>query len=138
MLFQNVRRHLGPRGIFIFDEHHSPEWARSKCDTVLEVRKVVVDPITGQKVRLQCNYMRDEMRKVVVRYDFIDWLEADRIIQRRVRRISFRYGNINEVTDVLKRAGFSSISILGNWKGEPYDHEFPDANETAIFVARTV
>ena len=130
--FRAVHEHLAPGGVFIFDD--LPGWlAGPAAGTTLDVRTVSRDPSTGQRVRLQTNLFDASDAPVSVRYDFIDWLEPDdRVARRVVVRVVFRNIPLDDELALLAGAGFTRIDVHGDFAGTPLDRLRPTANARLV------
>ena len=134
--FQNVFRHLSPEGTFVFDDANRVGWEISKDSSKLEFKRIVIDPVTNDPVRMLSNYFRDSERPIFVRYDFIDWLDGNRVKKRMVLRVTFRDSSPREQLNLLKCTGFHSVKVCGDWKLNPYNFKEPESNKRVIFVAQ--
>ncbi len=133
--YRNVFEHLEPGGVFIFDD--MPNWMAKPADGgALEERASGRCPTTGKPVRLLCNWVDVADQPYSLRYDFIDWLDGERILKRKVIRAVFRNIAVDEEIAILRDAGFGSIELLGGFDGRPLDRARPLSNERLIVFAR--
>ena len=133
--FRSVFRHLEPKGLFILDDANRTTWESSKKNECLEWKRQVTDPNTGTIVRMLSNYFYDDAHPIIVRYDFIDWLKGERIMCRKILRVAFRYTVVKEDVRFLKRAGFGSVQVLGDWDENPFNFKHPEENNRVILMA---
>ena len=130
--FGAVHAHLAPGGVFIFDD--LPGWLAGPAGgTTLDLRCVRTDPATGQRVRLQTNLFDAAGAPLSVRYDFIDWLEPDdRVARRLVVRVVFRNVALDDELALLAAAGFRRVDLHGDFDGTPLDRNRPSANARLV------
>ncbi len=120
-VFRNVHQHLAPGGVFLFDD--MPGWLAGAADGgKLEPYRSTHDPATGMTVRLMTNMLDIAGQPLSVRYDFIDWLNAEHQVARRlVLRVRFRNIALADELSLLKQAGFGQVDLLGGFDGRPFD-----------------
>ena len=130
--FHNAYLHLADGGEFIFDD--LPGWIAGRSDgTSLDLRCEQRDPETGRRVRLQTNLIDAADAPVSVRYDFIDWLEPDGGVARRVVvRVVFRNIALDDELALLAGAGFSRFDLYGDFAGTPLDRARPSENRRLV------
>lgn len=132
--FRRVYDHLEPGGLFVFDD--CPDWLGPvPDDTRLERWREGVDRATGHRVRLMSNTIRAAAAPYSVRYDIVDWLEADgSVARRRIFRVVFRNISLDDELSLLAQAGFDSVDLLGAFDGRALDrHRLTDNKR---FIAR--
>lgn len=133
--YRNVFEHLEPGGLFIFDD--MPDWIAGPADgRTLEQRSTGRCPTTGLPVRLLCNMVDVAGQPYSLRYDFVDWLEGERVVKRTVIRAIFRNISPEEEVAILRDAGFGPIELLGGFDGRPLNRTEPQSNERFIVRAR--
>lgn len=79
----------------------------------------------------------DGKQPIVVRYDFLDKINGQAFEGRTLLRVSFWCARVEDDCALLGRAGFKNVKVLGDWDGRPFDRKNRQANERAIFVARS-
>lgn len=132
-VFRNVYDHLEPGGTFLFDD--MPSWLAGATDgSSLDHFRTGQDPASGMSVRLMTNTMDVADSPLSLRYDFIDWLNADHQVARRmIVRVQFRNISLADEVALLKQAGFESIEMLGGFDGRAFCHEDLTNNSRLIF-----
>jgi SAM-dependent methyltransferase len=130
--FRAIHDHLAPGGVFIFDD--LPGWMAGPAHgTTLDLRCIADDPVTGKRVRLQTNLIDAAEAPVSVRYDFIDWLESDdRVARRVVVRVVFRNIGLEEESALLADAGFERVEFHGDFSGTALDRLRVSANARLV------
>jgi SAM-dependent methyltransferase len=119
-VFRNVYVHLKPGGVFLFDD--MPGWLAGASDGAkLDLYRTAHDAASGMAVRLMTNMIDVAGQPLSVRYDFIDWLNAQNQVARRVIvRVRFRNIALEDELSLLKQAGFGAIDLLGGFDGRPF------------------
>lgn len=138
--FRRVREHLEPGGVFIFDD--MPGWLASALGATpadgatLEVRRTTTDPATNMTVRLMSNSFDVAERPYTVRYDFIDWLQGDRVARRKVIRVVFRNIALADELALLAEAGLGDVRLYGGFDGRTFDEHDLTKNERVVVSCR--
>lgn len=133
--FTAVHDHLTPGGWFVFDDR--PTWLSGPVDaSEWRVARVVQDPASAQTVRQTTNLMVVADQPYVVRYDAIDWLAADRVVQRWMMRVVFRDIALDDELALLRRAGFATVEVLGGFDGRPFDRACPGDAARLVLCCR--
>ena len=122
-VFRNVYQHLAPGGLFVFDD--MPGWLAGAADaSKLDLYRRARDPVSGMAVRLMTNMLDVAGQPLSLRYDFIDWLNTDHQVARRlVVRVRFRNIALEDELSLLRQAGFSEIDLLGGFDGRPFSRD---------------
>lgn len=125
-----VRRHLAPGGTFAFDVFN-PSPTRMAVESEPEVMDTEFE-LDGRVVRRYASVQRDTLRQlawVTFRYDDPQSpLGADSTVVRFSMRWFWRY----ELEHLMHRAGFSDVTIYGDFDRSPVGHTSP----ALIVVAR--
>ncbi|MDB6154895.1 MAG: class SAM-dependent methyltransferase [Chthoniobacteraceae bacterium] len=131
-VFRNVHAHLAPGGIFLFDD--MPGWLAGPSDgSTLDLYRTAHDSVSGMTVRLMTNVIDVADQSLSVRYDLIDWLNADqRVARRLVVRIRFRNISLEQELALLRQAGFARVDLLGGFDGRSFCHDDLTRNSRLI------
>ncbi len=131
-VFRNVYRHLEPGGVFLFDD--MPGWLAGAADgSALDLYRTAHDAACGMEVRLLTNMIDIAGQPVSLRYDFIDWLNAEQKVARRIIvRIRFRNIALADELALLKQAGFEEVDLLGGFDGRPFCHDDLSRNSRLV------
>lgn len=79
------------------------------------------------------NAIRASDVRYSVRYDIIDWREADgRIARRRVVRVVFRNIDLADELSLLHQAGFERVDLLGGFDGRAFDRDQLTTNQRLV------
>jgi SAM-dependent methyltransferase len=129
--FRAIYAHLKPGGVFIFDD--CPSWMQPSVATELRVSVGQGDPDGEGSVRLMTNTVEAAAGSLSIRYDFIDRLDrSGRVLKRTVVRIVFRNIALADELELLVRAGFDRVDILGGFDGLPLDMANPAAQTRLV------
>ncbi len=133
--FRRIYEHLEPGGIFVFDD--MPGWLAGHADGKgLTVRHTGFDKTAKMPVRMMSNCMEVVGKPLSVRYDFVDWLEGDKVAKRLVIRVVFRDISLADELALLKEAGFHEVDLFGDFDGRPFDRHNLSANTRLILRCR--
>ncbi len=138
--FRRVWEQLAAGGLFVFDD--MPGWLASAIGAppadgaTLAVRKVTVVPETNLTVRLMSNMFDVADKPYTVRYDFLDWLDGERVSRRKIIRVVFRNIELKDELALLAEAGFVNVRLYGAFDGRAFDAENLAANERVVVACR--
>jgi SAM-dependent methyltransferase len=133
--FRRVYEHLEPGGIFVFDD--MPGWLAGHADGKgLDVRRTGFDAAAGMPVRMMSNCIEVAGKPLSVRYDFVDWLDGDKVAKRLVIRVVFRDISLADELALLKEVGFHEVDLFGDFDGRPFDRQNLAANTRLILRCR--
>ena len=134
--FRAVFDHLEPGGAFVFDDR--PSWLGARADgKTLDHVRTRFDPKTQQPVRVLSSSVDLAGTSLTVRHDFVDWLDADGAVSRRVVvRIVFRNVPLDDELAMLERAGFRDFTLAGDFGGAPFDRANLQRNSRLVVSCR--
>lgn len=133
--FRTLYQHLQPGGWFVYDDR--PSWLGPPADpTALEIWRTRLDPETGLPVRLMTSQIEVADRPCTVRYDFLDWLDGERVVRRRVVRMVFRNIALDDELALLRAAGFEQIELSGGFDRRPLDLAQPGDGARLVLCCR--
>jgi SAM-dependent methyltransferase len=129
--YRSIYDNLAPGGVFLFDDR--PSWLAAVEDgTALHVARVR-ETSDGDRIRLMTNTIDAADAPVSVRYDFVDRIDAaGRLKKRTVVRIAFRNIALADELELLARAGFERVDVLGGFDGRPLDMTAPGADARLV------
>jgi SAM-dependent methyltransferase len=121
---QTCRQHLQPGGLLVFDTYFpGPQWIAAPSGTrALEGK--IPHPKTGLPMRMWDTRTFDRVQQLQHSFNEIEMLDANgNIVATHRSKTTVRWIYKAEMELLLRAAGFSRWSILGDFDGRPLMHE---------------
>lgn len=132
MLLQNVRKHLLPDGIFVFDTRFPLLSELSSTSKEEEYWHSYKNP-EGQSVKVSGYHIYDGITQIAEYITFRRW-QVNGQIKTRKTKIALRYTFPMEMEALLHYNGFSIEQLLGDWNGTPFN----SIHEKMIYVCKLI
>ena len=120
LALSNIRRHLGPGGIFAFESRNPAQpWER-----LFESAETLPGESGPVDVEWRVLWRRGELIRFDTHYRFAD--------ETRVSESTLRFLPLDKLVTFLEEAGFDIRSVHGDWDGSAFD---PAASQEIIVLA---